>query len=342
MQKLYAGLDLHSSNVYAGIIDEQGTKHGSRRLPCNLFEVLKYFSKFNKSEMKIAVESTYNWYWLVDGLQADGYNVVLANPGAMKQYNGIKHTDDKTDAFFIAELLRLNILPEGHIYPVETRYIRDLLRRRQTFVQQRTTHLLSLKSAVQRNCAETIKRSILHMLTEEFIDSLIAENRNPILNFTLKQNLKAAQSLSTQIDDIEKVILAKVDKSMEFIQLNTVPGIGKILGMTIMLETGNINRFAQVGNYTSYCRCTSSKCSSNGKKKGENNRKNGNKYLSWALVEVANQAIIHYKEPNQFYQRKSAKKNQAVAIKAIAAKMSKAIYYMLKNKQEFDMKRVFP
>ena len=129
---------------------------------------------------------------------------------------------------------------------------------------------------------------------------------------------------------------------MEFIQLNTVPGIGKILGMTIMLETGNINRFAKVGNYTSYCRCTSSKCSSNGKKKGENNRKNGNKYLSWALVEVANQAIMHYKEPNQFYQRKKAKKNQAVAIKAIAAKMSKAIYYMLKNNQEFDMKRVFP
>ena len=117
--------------------------------------------------------------------------------------------------------------------------------------------------------------------------------------------------------------------------------MGKILGMTIMLETGNIDRFPGVGNYTSYCRCTSSSRISNGKNKGKNNAKNGNKFLSWALVEAACQLVMHYSEPKRFYQRKKDRKNGAVAIKAIASKLSKAIYFMLKNRQQFDMKRVF-
>ena len=148
MKKLYIGMDLHSSNVYVGIVNQIGEKVTGHRLPCRLKDVLKYLTFYKNDITTIAVESTFNWYWLVDGMMAAGYNVVLANPGAMKQYNGLKHTNDKTDAFFIAELLRLDILPKGHIYPVKTRAVRDLLRRRQTFVHQRTTHLLSIKSAI--------------------------------------------------------------------------------------------------------------------------------------------------------------------------------------------------
>jgi len=340
MKKLYIGMDLHSSNVYVGIVNQIGEKVTGHRLPCRLKDVLKYLAFYKNDIVTIAVESTFNWYWLVDGMMAAGYNVVLANPGAMKQYNGLKHTNDKTDAFFIAELLRLDILPKGHIYPVETRAVRDLLRRRQTFVHQRTTHLLSIKSAIMRHCALSIRRSDMQKLGSEDIDRIIPDNE--MLNFTLKRSVEMSQFIKLQIKNIEDCLLDKISLNKEFIQLKTIAGIGKILGMTIMLETGNINRFAKVGNYTSYCRCTGSKCSSNGKVKGRNNAKNGNKYLSWALVEVATQAIMHYKEPNKFYQRKKAKRNSAVAIKAIAAKMSKVIYYMLKDDQPFDMKRVFP
>ena len=105
--------------------------------------------------------------------------------------------------------------------------------------------------------------------------------------------------------------------------------------MTIMLETGNIDRFPKVGNYTSYCRCTGSKCSSNGKIKGKNNTKNGNKFLSWALVEAASHAIMHYEEPNRFYQRKKAKRNSAVAIKAIASKYVKSNLLHVKGRSGF-------
>ena len=193
----------------------------------------------------------------------------------------------------------MDILPTGHIYPLKMRAVRDLLRRRQTFVHQKRTHILSIKSAIMRSCALSLSRSAMQKLEPEDLDRIIPDNE--ILNFTLKRSLEMIQFIKLEIKVIEDCLLDKISLHKEFLQLKTAAGIGKILGMTIMLETGNIDRFAKVGNYTSYCRCTSSKCSSNGKTKGKNNAKNGNKYLSWALVEAATYAIIHYPEPNKFY-----------------------------------------
>ena len=130
MKKVVAGVDLHSNNLVIGIMDMDGKRLASQKLDCDLRQVVKFLAPFKKRLEKMAVESTYNWYWLVDGLQALSYPVVLANPAGMEQYNGIKHADDTNDAFFVAELLRLNILPTGHIYDADLRPVRDLLRRR--------------------------------------------------------------------------------------------------------------------------------------------------------------------------------------------------------------------
>lgn len=144
-----------------------------------------------------------------------------------------------------------------------------------------------------------------------------------------------------RIKEIEKAVLNKVKLKEEYKNLLTVPGIGEILALTIMLETGGIKRFPQVGNYASYCRCVNSKKISNGKKKGEGNRKNGNKYLSWAYVEAANKAIIHYPYVRSYYQRKMAKTNKVVAIKAVANKLSRACYYIIRDGEVFNPKRAF-
>jgi transposase len=132
MNKVMAGIDLHSNNAVIAVMDVDGKRLGSRKVPCNLKEVVKFLAPFKQRLEKVAVESTYNWYWLVDGLRSFNYPVVLANPAGMEQYSGIKHADDTNDAFFLAELLRLNILPTGHIYDAELRPVRDLLRRRMT------------------------------------------------------------------------------------------------------------------------------------------------------------------------------------------------------------------
>src|ERR1700685_2855732 len=102
MKKLVAGIDLHSNNVVIGIMDQDGRRVAHQKLECDLKKIVKFLAPYKKQLEKLAVESTYNWYWLVDGLRAGGYPVVLANPAKMDQYSGIKHADDKNDAFFLA------------------------------------------------------------------------------------------------------------------------------------------------------------------------------------------------------------------------------------------------
>jgi transposase len=138
-KKLMCGIDLHSNNLFCGVVDQNGKRVFEKKLPCDLPSLLKALKPIKSQIHTITVESTFNWYWLVDGLQDNGYNVVLANPNKIIQYNGIKQTNDKSDAFFLAELLRLEILPTGHICDRRLRPVRDLLRRRMGLVHKRTS-----------------------------------------------------------------------------------------------------------------------------------------------------------------------------------------------------------
>lgn len=335
---LYAGVDLHSNNAFYGIIDDSHGRVFQKRLPNELPAVLGALAPFKEDLEAIAVESTYNWYWLVDGLMENGYNVKLANPSAIGQYDGLKDANDKTDAFFIALLLKLGILPEGYIYPKEGRPVRDLLRRRSLVVRQRTAHILSFKSLCTRQTGKDISTNAIKNLDRESVSSLLDDE---FLNLAGEMNLSLLACLTKEIRKIEKAVTAHVKLKPEFENLLTVPGIGKILALTIMLETGDISRFSGVGNYTSYCRCVEASRQSNGKSKGKNNSKNGNRYLSWAYVEAANFTIRFCPQAHRFYQRKVAQANRCLAIKALASKLSKACYYILRDQTEFDLSKIF-
>ncbi len=128
--ELYCGIDLHSNNSYLVVLEAGGRRHFARRLPNDLGLILAALAPFRTELAGVVVESTYNWYWLVDGLMAAGYRLHLANPAAMKQYEGLKHVDDRSDADWLARSLALGILPEGYIYPAVERPLRDMLRRR--------------------------------------------------------------------------------------------------------------------------------------------------------------------------------------------------------------------
>jgi len=141
---LYAAIDLHSNNGVLSVIDEQDQVVFERRLPNSLEQVLQALAPFLKALKALAVESTYNWYWLVDGLMDAGVDVRLVNTAAIPQYAGLKHGNDHIDARHLAHLLRLNLLPEGYIYPREQRAVRDLLRRRFLLVRQSVTLTNSL------------------------------------------------------------------------------------------------------------------------------------------------------------------------------------------------------
>lgn len=335
----YAGIDLHSSNNFVVVIDDKDNRLFEKRIPNTIEEVSSALDPFKKSLQGVVVESTYNWYWLVDGLQSLGYPMLLANPSAIQQYEGLKHADDRWDSFWLAHMLRLNILPTGYIYPKNTRAVRDLLRRRLLFVREKTTHILSLQSMITRNHGRRISGNEIKKFKIEDIDSLFDDE---YLSFTARKHFETVYFLKKTIKEIEKEVLAVATLQPEFELLCTIPGIGKILALTIMLEVGDISRFEKVGNYSSYCRCVKSEKQSNGKKKGENNKKNGNKHLSWAYVEAANFSIRYSSEAQRFYQKKKAKRNGIVAIKAVSNKIARASYYIMRDQVPYDVEKLFP
>jgi len=324
--KLYGAIDLHSTNSVTVVIDEQDRVVYQKRLPNDLALILKELSVYQSELEGIVVESTYNWYWLVDGLMEEGYKLHLANTAAIQQYEGLKYTDDHSDARWLAHLLRLGVLPEGYIYPRAQRPVRDLLRKRSQLVRQRTTNLLSIQNLLTRNTGSSLSARRVKGLDVQQVDELLD---NPDLALAVKANLSVMCSADEQVQILEQTVTQRVKLRSQFSFLKTVPGIGEILALTIMLETGDIRRFASVGNFASYCRCVGSQKISNGKTKGKGNTKNGNKYLAWAFVEAAHFAIRFNSKIKSFDQRKKAKTKGVVAIKAVAHKLCRACYYYL-------------
>jgi len=294
---------------------------------------------FKKQLTQVAVESTFNWYWLVDGLKASKYPVVLANPAKIDQYSGIKHADDKNDAYFLAELCRLNILPTGYIYDARLRPVRDLLRRRMSLVRHRTALMLSFEGLFARTTGQKMTLSQVKALEVKQAHQLYEHPANQLIAGIQVENMS---KLSESIVQIEKAVLKVAAKLPYYEKLKTLPGVGIILGLTITMEVGEISRFADAGHFASYCRTVDSKCVSNGKKKGENNQKCGNKYLAWAFVEAANFAKRYDKDCRKWFDRKAAKKGTVIATKALACKLAKAAWYLMSEGTDYDRRRIFP
>jgi len=267
-----------------------------------------------------------------------GFDVRLANTAAVVQYNGIKHTNDQTDARFLAHLLRLGILPEGHIYPKEQRYIRDLLRRRLLLVQQKTLQHLSLQSLICRHTGIRLSNSQIKSLDSKKLSGYFKDKTVLLAAQTACDLMK---SIKQSIDVIEEEVLASQKNSKEYTVLTSIRGVGKIIGLTILLETGNIERFPSPGHYASYARCVNSEKISNGKTKGRGNTKNGNRYLNWAFMEAAHYSAIWDPIIKKYYQRKKDKVHIMVAKKSLANKLARACFHMLKEGTAFDVNKAF-
>ena len=338
MKDIMAGIDLHSNNLMLALVDSNGSRLFHKRLDCELARIEQALQPYRKRIHTVAVESTFNWYWLVDGLQEMGYRTVLANPAGIQQYQGIKHTDDKHDAYWLAELLRLKILPTGHICDRTLRPVRDLLRRRLSLVRKRTALILSFKSLHTRMHGCGLSLGDIKRMEVDDAWRLFDNDSDQLL---AREDRRLIGELDVSIERIEAHVLRRTQKMPEYKRLLTMPGIGQILGMTIALETADIKRFGSAGQFASYCRCVRSERTSNNKKKGENNTRCGNRYLGWAFVEAANFAQRHDNQAHRFYERKKAQTNTMVATKALACKWAKAAWHVMSKNQEYDPKRVF-
>ncbi|MGB6864765.1 MAG: IS110 family transposase [Candidatus Aminicenantaceae bacterium] len=334
----YGAADVHSSNTCLGIIDDSGRKVIRTKVLNYPKLILHELEPFREKLQGMVVESTFNWYWIVDAMMEAGYKVHLANPAAVKQYEGLKHTNDFGDAFHLANLLRLGILPEGYIFPKEQRALRDLLRKRLMLVRHRTAHILSFQSLYCRQTGFQLRGSDVQRFRDHEFEEI-----SPFEHVQLagQANILTMRFLASLINEIEKKVLSFMTLQPQFIKLKTVTGIGNILGLTIALETGDISRFPKVGNYASYCRMVSSQHLSNDKKKGQGNRKNGNKYLCWAFIEAANFALRYCPHAKRFHQRKMAKTKKVIATKALAHKLARAAYFVMRDHVDYDPQKLF-
>jgi len=335
----YVGMDLHSNNTVMVIIDDDEKWAFKRKFKNNLKEIVQALTPFRASLSGVVVEATYNWYWLVDGVQKAGYKVHLAHPAKLEGRKGKKHTNDYDSAYYLAHLLRMKNLPEGYIYPAETRGQRDLLRKRSILVRKRTDFILGLINFANRNTGYSISVNELDDYVEHILKD---EPHDELLYLSGRSSLECVRFLSTQITRLEKVVLMMTQSTPYYKILLTVPGIGKILALTITLETGDIRRFKTSGDYVSYCRGVGCKQISNEKTKGQKNRKSGNRYLAWAFVEAANFSKRSCPGAKEFYNRKlKESKKSVLAIKALASKLARACYYMMRDNAAFEPKRLF-
>lgn len=335
---LYCGIDLHSNNHVVTVIDETDARLYEKRHPNELASTLGVLERFRDELVGVAVESTFNWYWLVDGLMDAGFSVRLVNTTAVQQYSGLKHSDDWHDAFWLAHLMRLGILPTGYVYPKEQRGIRDLARQRMRLVQHRSSHIVSLQNQVWRSSGVRLDAATIRGQRPAVPWPTLAD---PHVTMSVEATRTVIDTLSEQIEALERALLSLLKPTPMYRLLNTVVGIGPVLALVIALEIGDISRFSSAGNFASYCRLVDSNRTSNAKKKGEGNRKNGNPYLAWAFMEAAQFAQRYLPEAKRFYERKRQHRHPVLAKKALAHKLARACYHLLHEEVPFQRERLF-
>lgn len=267
---LYAGADLHGNNVFLSLCDQEGNNVFRKRVKTNLEAVNAALNPYWKRIVALGVESTFNWYWFVDGLREQGRNVKLGNPAKMEQYKGIKITNDLTDADWLAEQLRLGIFPESYIYPKEIRPVRDALRRRQLFVRRRTQVLLSFGGLLERYGLDAPGARKMEKWT---LKDIQATGLDGFVQLQLESLLDAVRESGRLAAKVEEQVLAFVKPTAQYKRAQTVPGVGTALGMLIALESGDFKRFPSAGDYASYCRAVKCECSSNGKRRAATTRR---------------------------------------------------------------------
>jgi transposase len=311
-----------------------------KRLPHHLPTILEPLSRHQREIEGVVVESTYNWDWLVDGFMEVGYRVHLANPAAMQQYSGLKYTDDHADARWLAHVLRLGVLPEGSIYPQGERAVRALLRKRAHVVRQHTANVLSVPNLMARKTGARFSVTRMPALTQQDRTPVLAEEAQVL---AVTSSLVVWDGLRPQIKTLETTMPTGLHHTPAYEPLLTVPGIGTILAQTIRLETGARSRFPTVGHYASYCRGVDRTKLSNGKRKGTGNVKNGHPYVAWASREAAQCARRFQPAAQRFYQRQRAqsRNNTIVARQAVAHKLARACYYLMRDLVPLEAAQAF-
>jgi transposase len=335
--QFYCGIDLHTRNMYICILDQAGKIHYHDNVKCSGQNLLAAVRPFI-NDIVIAVECIFAWYWVADFCASINLPFVLGHALYMKAIHGSKTKNDKIDSLKIAKLLRAGMLPMAYVYPSAMRSTRDLLRRRMYLVRKRSELLVHVHNTnSQHNLPEfghrIDRKSNRHEIIERFKD--------PSVNKNIEVDLKLLDHYSDLIGQVEWFIEkhAKEHHPKNLCLLRTVPGIGITLAMVILYEIHDIGRFPRVQDFASYARLVKCAKESAGKKYGTGNRKIGNAHLKWAFSEAAVLFLRCNEAAKKYHARLVSKHGRGKALSIIAHRLGRAVYFMLKRQDSFDMNK---
>ncbi len=337
----YCGIDLSARDSHLCVVDETLSIHLQQKAANELPRISNLLLPF-KPNLQIVVESTFNWYWLVDGLQANGFHVSLAHTLGLAMITQAKVKTDRRDAFTLAKLLRAGVIPKSYIYPASTRPIRDLLRRRMHVVGLRAQEYGSLRQLLLREGILCSSRNHIKLAEDEDLREWFS---HPLLVMSAAHQLERIDLLSKQITELEQQILSLTRDKADYKRLLKVAGIGKILALTILYEVGEISRFSTVRHFSSYCRLVPGVAQSGAVSRRGRSSKQGNAYLKSAFNQAAVVAVRSYPRIRRCYQghlarhRGSARK--LVAYNVIAHKLAQAAYYVMKQGEDYREEMLF-
>ncbi|MCG5030741.1 transposase [Mesosutterella sp. OilRF-GAM-744-9] len=265
------------------------------------------------------VESTYNWYGLADLFESRGWILKLADPTTVKKFKA-KFSDDRSDAEFLADRLRLNDLKTTEIIPRNARSFKDLVRLRNSLIQDRSRYAVILINMINNQCCERINRTaIVHWAEElqrsgQLPEKLTAALHNNCILRKVEVNLRMFTSCSEEIKRIGAAIVETARKAPQHCHqylkiLQSIKGCGEVISTVVASEIHDIRRFRNAKNFVSCCRLAPTERLSNGKVKGEGNAKNGNAYLSWAFTELANLVVRFNPPAKKKFDRLLSKRN---------------------------------
>jgi transposase len=333
----YCGIDLHARTMYVCILDPEGEVLLHRNLPSDPERFLRAVAPY-RDDLVVAVECIFSWYWLADLCAREGIAFVLGHALYMRAIHGAKAKNDRIDAAKIAALLKGGLLPQAYVYPAEMRGTRDLLRRRLHFVRHRGQLLAHIQNTHHQYNRPAPGKKIAYRSNR---DGIACGFEDPSTTKSVEADVALIDHYDTVIRELELAVLqrARQHDRDSYERLKTVPGIGKILALTILYEICDIDRFDRVQQFASYSRLVKCQASSAGKVKGTSGAKIGNAHLKWAFSEASVLFLAKCPEGKKLLAKLEKKHGKGKALSILAHRIGRAVYFMLKRKRAFDLDR---
>ena len=333
----YCGIDLHVKTMYVCILDAAGQVLVHRNLPSTPDAFLQVVAPY-RDNLVVAAECMFTWYWLADVCAGEGITFVLGHALAMKAIHGGKAKNDKIDSHKIAGLLRGGLLPQAYVYPAAMRSTRDLLRRRLHLVRKRGQLLTHIQNTRAQYNLPAFEKRLAYPGNR---DGVVERFSDPSVRKSIEVDVVLIDQYDTLVNDLELTIVreAKRHDGDAFHRLRSVPGIGKVLALTILYEIHDIHRFDRVQEFASYARLVKCQKQSGGRTLGTSGAKMGNVHLKWAFSEAAVLFLRHTKDGKKLLAGMVKKHGKGKALSILAHKIGRAVYYMLSRGTVFSMEK---